>query len=103
MPEEDNTNKRTRGKRVDYSEVLLLDGPLDGLDDDDDSEFLEEVQKDKTGAPARPRTRSPQRKPTNIENSIEEEEDDDDGEDEEYEGNGGDEEEEGEYDSDEDK
>jgi hypothetical protein len=68
------TDGTTRGKRIDYTKV--------GLGDDDGFEDEEEVSKEKKGAPAGPRTRSPQRKPAvDIE---EDEEDDDDEEDGEY-------------------
>lgn len=65
------TDGTTRGKRVDYTKV--------GLGNDDGFEAEEEVSKDKKGAPAGPRTRSPQRKPAV---DIEEEDNDDDDEEE---------------------
>lgn len=67
------TDGTTRGKRVDYTKVVL--------GDDDSSEAEEEVSKEKKGAPAGPRTRSPQRKPAV---DIEEDEYDDDEEGGEY-------------------
>lgn len=50
------TDRRTRGKRVDYTEVV-------DLGDDNGFEAGEEVSKENKGAPAGPRTRAPQRKP----------------------------------------
>lgn len=65
------TDRRTRGKPVDYTKVLGLG---------DDNGFAgEEVSKEKNGAPAGPRTRSPQREP--VVEIGEDEEDDDDEED----------------------
>jgi hypothetical protein len=65
------TDRRTRGKQVDYTKV--------GLVDDNGFEVGEEVSKEKKGAPAGPQTRSPQRKLTA---DIEEDDDDDDDEEE---------------------
>jgi hypothetical protein len=70
------TDSRTRGKRVDYTKV--------GPGDDNGFEAGEEVSKEKNGAPAGPRTRSPQRKP--VGDIEEEDEDDDDEEEGEYAG-----------------
>jgi hypothetical protein len=93
--DEDNiilADRRTRGKRVDYTEG--------GLAGDNGSKSGEEIPKEKKGAPAAPRTISPERKPVNIQEEDEEEE-----EEEEYEGDGGDEDEDGtdSYDEDEDE
>lgn len=62
------TDRRTRGKPVDYTKV--------GLGDDSGFEAGEEESKEKKGA-LRPRTRSPQRK---LAVDIEEDEEDDDDE-----------------------
>lgn len=69
------TDRRTRGKRVDYTKVLP------GLGDDDGWEAGEEVSKENKGVPAGPQTRSPQRKLAEVE---EDEEDDDDEEEGDY-------------------
>jgi hypothetical protein len=73
------TDRGTRGKRVDYTKV--------GPGDDNGFEAGEEVSEEKKGVPARPQTRSPQRK---LAEDIEEDEEvDDDEEEGEYEDDDG--------------
>jgi hypothetical protein len=87
------TNRRTRGKRIDYAE----DGTLGN---ENGSKYGEEIPKDKTGVPAGPQTRSPERKPeSNIENI---EEDDNDDDEDEYGSDDGGDEDEGDYDEEDD-
>jgi Histone chaperone domain CHZ len=59
------TDRRTRGNRVDYTKALA---------DDNGSKSGEEIPEEKKGAPAGPRSISPQRKPVNIDEEDEDEE-----------------------------
>lgn len=71
------TDRITRGKRVDYMEVV-------DLGNDNGFEAGEEVSKENKGAPAGHRTRSPQRKPAvDIDEGEGDDGDDGDGEEEE--------------------
>ena len=80
-----SSSRRTRGKRVNYTEA----SDIAGLGNDNASKSEGETQKVKKGASAEPRTRSPQRKPVTDIGEEEGEEEEEYGSEEEYEGDDG--------------
>lgn len=68
-----STERRTRGVRVDYTNLKVAD--TEDLDNDSESETGAKISNERERAVTEPRTRSPERKKvTNIEEGEEEEE-----------------------------